>query len=58
MIDKNNLTSTQIILPQNYVLSIPSYDTIDLVFLTFINTFTNDRCFSHKLCKINILVQN
>lgn len=33
MIDKNNLTSTQIILPQNYVLSIPSFDTIDLVFV-------------------------
>lgn len=33
MIDKNNLTSTQIILPQNYVLSIPGYDTIDLVFV-------------------------
>lgn len=33
MIDKNNLTSTQIILPQNYVLSIPSYVPIDLVFV-------------------------
>lgn len=33
MIDKNNLTSTKIILPQNYVLSILVMIPIDLVFV-------------------------